>query len=149
MEEIKSETKQNKLKHKSRYCSRTLDLFNTCNRMPSTCCVPNCKNRGGFPFPQDSERRKQWISRICREGANRSSWTPNYGDRVCEKHFHPEDIVVKRAVNTDRTWRSLLPSALPIKPTLPTTPRPPSVKDREDRIKRRRLTKVEQNTTLL
>ncbi len=106
--------------------------------MPSTCCVPGCTTSGGFPFPEDPERRKKWIAQVSREGPKKSLWKPQYFHRVCYKHFKKEDIVTKKAVNSSRVWRALTATAIPLKtgsPAESTT----GASARSERAKRRRL----------
>ncbi len=104
--------------------------------MPSTCCVPGCVNRGGFNFPKEKSRRDIWIANVCRDIPGSSLWEPSDNHRVCENHFRPEDIFIKRAMNSDREWRTLDPSAVPIKPK--GVKRPQVGKVRKGRLKRKR-----------
>lgn len=57
--------------------------------MVTSCCVIGCVVRGAkdsefsmFRFPNDGERRKQWIRKI-----KRANWKPSAYSRVCSKHF--------------------------------------------------------------
>ncbi len=111
--------------------------------MPSTCCVPGCVNRGGFSFPEEKGRRERWIANICRDKPGGKKWCPNDGDRVCQDHFDPEDITVRKALFTDKEWRVLNPNAVPRKPYA--KPKSESAKARESRAKKRRLESTTQS----
>jgi len=79
--------------------------------------VPGCFNKGGFRFPKNSELRNQWIINVCREEPGHKKWVPKEDDRVCEAHFAPADIIHRRAINSDKVWRTLHTKAVPMKPT--------------------------------
>ena len=54
----------------------------------TTCCVPGCCKRGGFPFPTNNELKKTWLLAI-----QRTSWIPKLNTPVCRGHFVKEDFV--------------------------------------------------------
>ena len=68
---------------------------------------------------------------------------PNKCDRICDQHFRPEDITVRRAANTGRMFRVLDPNALPLKPQEIAAPLPEDVSSRRERAKRRLTEKEE------
>ncbi|KAH9383528.1 hypothetical protein HPB48_025100 [Haemaphysalis longicornis] len=92
--------------------------------MPNKCCVPRCRGnyKNGskvriFRFPKDEELRQKWIRAIPRE-----NYLPTENTRVCELHFHPEDITTETSYTDDSTGRTvtaplpharLLPGAIP------------------------------------
>ena len=56
--------------------------------MPSYCCVPLCKERGGHAWPfLDPKRAKLWLSAVRRE----ESWRPTKHSLVCKQHFDKND----------------------------------------------------------
>lgn len=67
--------------------------------MPRSCCVPGCKSNystadaSGFRFPEDEQRRAQWIRAIRRE-----DFKPTTNTVVCAKHFEQHCILTKDSV---------------------------------------------------
>ncbi|XP_050697729.1 uncharacterized protein LOC126986080 isoform X2 [Eriocheir sinensis] len=67
--------------------------------MPRSCCVPGCKSNystadaSGFRFPEDEQRRVQWIRAIRRE-----DFKPTTNTVVCAKHFEQHCILTKDSV---------------------------------------------------
>ena len=68
--------------------------------MVNTCCVPGCKSGyrsvssddtkpALFRFPKDEELLKKWIRAIPRK-----DWKPTNASRICEKHFHQDDLTM-------------------------------------------------------
>ncbi|KAH6921457.1 hypothetical protein HPB50_000605 [Hyalomma asiaticum] len=65
-----------------------------------TCCVLRCRSGyqwtkekvSLFALPSDPEMRSKWIQAIARPETAKFSFSSRHV-RVCEKHFHPEDIV--------------------------------------------------------
>ena len=62
--------------------------------MPTSCCVIGCSNRHSsssdlhfYRFPRDPDRRRMWLSFICRRNQDGTPWEPGDGDRVCSQHF--------------------------------------------------------------
>jgi hypothetical protein len=121
--------------------------------MPGTCCVPGCTDRGGFPFPKDSERLKRWLINIARENVGKRQWIPTENHRVCHKHFHPEHVITRTTVNTGRKYRTLVPDAVPVKTQRPgaaatTLAKMASAKERERRAAERRQKRISEDSSL-
>lgn len=68
--------------------------------MPQYCVAVNCRNRckskcldaQGKPitfhrFPNDPDRRQQWIAAVCRSGDEEKPWKPTACSCVCSVHF--------------------------------------------------------------
>ncbi|KAJ1109398.1 hypothetical protein NDU88_006759 [Pleurodeles waltl] len=68
--------------------------------MPQYCVAVNCRNRckskcldaQGRPitfhrFPNDPDRRQQWIAAVCRSGDEEKPWKPTACSCVCSVHF--------------------------------------------------------------
>jgi hypothetical protein len=60
--------------------------------MTKYCCVPGCKQTGGFQFPKDTLLRKHWCIAVRRETRSKKLWTPSKHSVVCKKHFKEEDF---------------------------------------------------------
>lgn len=57
--------------------------------MPSVCCVPPCRSRGGgYTFPSDAKLRKWWIAAV-----RRDKWHPVAASQVCQRHFVEDKYV--------------------------------------------------------
>lgn len=57
--------------------------------MPLTCCcVPMCKNRGGYVFPKNKILKAKWINsiKLCK-------WKPTRTSVVCKSHFKETDYI--------------------------------------------------------
>ena len=56
------------------------------NSMGKACCAVGCSNRfikgSGVHFPQDEERKSQWIAAV-----GRKDWIPNEYSWICSVHF--------------------------------------------------------------
>ena len=74
------------------------------------CCVPSCKETGGFQFPTDPLLRKTWCIAVRRETKNKKLWTPSKHSVVCKKHFKEEDFA-KSPI--ERLRRDLVKGAVP------------------------------------
>ena len=64
--------------------------------MPSRCCVPFCKTRGGHQFPStDSSLRDAWIVAIKRQlsKTKKALWKPAQQSVVCREHFRDDDYI--------------------------------------------------------
>ena len=60
--------------------------------MPTECCVPQCKGRGGHAWPlSDPQRVKAWLAAAGRE----EKWRPTKHSVVCKAHFDEEDYECK------------------------------------------------------
>lgn len=84
-------------------------------KMPTWCSVPGCKNTGTFRYPKDKELRLRWCIAIHREDARKKLWRPSdHGDdRVCERHFKDDDILVLPPINASQGRRVLKEGAIP------------------------------------
>ena len=79
--------------------------------MPTLCCVPNCKERGGHLFPfSDSTLVKEWLVSIRRSPKN---FTPTKYSRVCREHFTENDYKSSTTYGTVPLQRKLKPCAVP------------------------------------
>lgn len=58
------------------------------------CCVPGCKEPGGFKFPENPRLRNKWRRAIRREGPKKKLWKPTNHSVVCAKHFTEDDFAV-------------------------------------------------------
>ena len=68
--------------------------------MVNYCCVPLCKNYGGFHFPKDKKLRDLWRVAVKKaiQGNKTKLWEPNRHAVVCHTHFKPEDFVQSEAL---------------------------------------------------
>jgi hypothetical protein len=99
--------------------------------MPTTCCVPGCKElTGSFRFPKDPQVEKQWQVAIKREGPKKTLCKSSIDARVCERHFKSEDFskflsrVWQRSEESQGGFLSLTPSH-PCSPMFSKYPSPP------------------------
>ena len=57
------------------------------NCMSKACCAVGCSNRfikgSGVHFPQDEERKSQWMQ----QWGRRKDWIPNEYSWICSVHF--------------------------------------------------------------
>lgn len=68
--------------------------------MPQTCCIPVCRSGydssgekvSFFALPTDPTEREKWKRVIPRKEDARFSFDSKW-TRVCERHFHPSDII--------------------------------------------------------
>ncbi len=64
--------------------------------MSTMCSVLGCGGLGGFRYPKDSDLRTAWITAVGRVGflvTEDGSLDSVDNERICPKHFRPEDIV--------------------------------------------------------
>jgi hypothetical protein len=78
--------------------------------MTKYCCVPGCKETGGFQFPADPLLRKGWCIAVRRQTKSKKLWTPSKHSVVCKKHFREEDFA-KSPI--ERLRRDLVKGAVP------------------------------------
>jgi hypothetical protein len=78
--------------------------------MTKYCCVPCCKETGGFQFPTDPLLKKRWCIAIRRETKNKKLWTPSKHSVVCKKHFKEEDFAKSPF---ERLRKDLVKGAIP------------------------------------
>ena len=78
--------------------------------MTKYCCVPGCKETGGFQFPRDPVMRKKWQVAIRREAASKKLWKPTDHSIVCQRHFVESDF---KKSNLERLRKDLIPGAIP------------------------------------
>ena len=74
------------------------------------CCVPGCKETGGFKFPKDPNQRKKWQVAIRRQDKNKKLWKPSIHSVVCQNHFKSEDF---KQSPFERLRKDLIPDAVP------------------------------------
>ncbi|KAJ3616527.1 hypothetical protein MTP99_018914, partial [Tenebrio molitor] len=46
-----------------------------------------------FNFPKDKDLKARWVQAIKRQGENGKSFVPTASSKVCELHFHEQDIL--------------------------------------------------------
>ena len=78
--------------------------------MTKYCCVPGCKESGGFKFPKDPSQKMAWRVAVRRENIKKGLWKPSNHSVVCSKHFKEEDFVKSDLV---RLRRDLVQGAVP------------------------------------
>ncbi|KAJ3634925.1 hypothetical protein MTP99_007866 [Tenebrio molitor] len=78
--------------------------------MPFRCCAPNCRGNypGGpkvslFNFPKDKDLKARWVQAIKRQGENGKSFVPTASSKVCELHFHEQDILRFTTMHDEKT----------------------------------------------
>ena len=74
------------------------------------CCVPGCKETGGFKFPKDPVQRKKWQVAIRRQDTKKQLWKPTNHSVVCHNHFKTDDF---KQSPFERLRKDLIPGAIP------------------------------------
>ena len=90
--------------------------------MAPNCCVPQCKETGGFLFPKDKNLRKKWQVAIKREDEHKRLWKPSVHSVVCYKHFKTSDFLEPKVIYGEKRRKVLkadaAPSIFPFRPAL-------------------------------
>jgi len=78
--------------------------------MTNYCCVPGCRETGGFKFPKDPALCRKWQIAVRRETKNKKLWKPSVHSVVCAKHFQTKDFIKS---NLERLRQDLVSGAIP------------------------------------
>jgi len=81
--------------------------------MPSYCCVPKCKESGGFLFPKDKLQRKKWQVVFKREDKKKCLWEPSEHSIICHKHFKSSDFLEPKVTYGEKRRKVLKADAVP------------------------------------
>ncbi|KAJ3616529.1 hypothetical protein MTP99_018916 [Tenebrio molitor] len=56
-----------------------------------------------FNFPKDKDLKARWVQAIKRQGENGKSFVPTASSKVCELHFHEQDILRFTTMHDEKT----------------------------------------------
>ena len=88
--------------------------------MAPNCCVPLCKETGGYLFPKEKDLRKKWQVAIKRENDRKNLWKPSAHSVVCFKHFRLSDFHEPKVTYGEKRRnvlkRDAVPSIFPFRP---------------------------------
>ena len=99
-------------------CKQTLKFFfepvsKAALAMAPNCCVPQCKETGGFLFPKDKSLRRKWQVAIKRQNEQKRLWKPSPHSVVCRNHFKLSDFHEPKVTYGEKRRKVLKSDAVP------------------------------------
>ena len=85
-------------------------------KMPTICCVPYCRETNAcFSFPSDPHLAEKWCQWI-RQSFPEASFVQRPSHKVCEAHFHTDDVLKFARPDGTPTCRRLKDYTMPCYP---------------------------------